>query len=114
MTVWPSGTTRPLASNLNVERRGQTIANLVVVPLGADGAVQLLVTVPGTDEVELDTVSVKVGDKSVDATAVPASESNEVSRTTILASVFSHSAAPSGSVAGSRRSGSIRRSSTSP
>ncbi len=41
VTVWPSGTTRPVASNLNVERRGQTIANLVVVPLGADGAVQL-------------------------------------------------------------------------
>src|SRR5258707_7764268 len=32
VTVWPSGQDRPLASNLNVVA-GQTVPNLVVVPL---------------------------------------------------------------------------------
>ncbi len=41
VTVWPAGTARPLASNLNVTFRGQNAPNLVVVPLGADGAVSL-------------------------------------------------------------------------
>ena len=41
VTVWPAGSAMPLASNLNVERRGQTIANLVVVRLGSGGAVSL-------------------------------------------------------------------------
>ncbi len=41
VTVWPSGLPRPLASNLNLERAGQTIPNQVIVPVGADGAVQL-------------------------------------------------------------------------
>lgn len=40
LTAWPGGTTRPLASNLNY-RAGQTVPNLVVVPVGADGTVQL-------------------------------------------------------------------------
>jgi hypothetical protein len=39
-TVWPSGGRRPTASNLNVERSGQTIANQVVVGVGA-GAVDV-------------------------------------------------------------------------
>src|SRR5205823_2461836 len=41
VTAWPAGLPRPLASNLNVERAGQTIANLVMVPLSADGKVVL-------------------------------------------------------------------------
>ena len=41
VTVWPSGLALPTASNLNVERPGQTIANLVIVPVGANGAVSL-------------------------------------------------------------------------
>lgn len=41
VTVWPSGVARPLASNLNLERPGQTVPNQVIVPVGADGAVQL-------------------------------------------------------------------------
>ncbi len=41
VTCWPAGTARPLASNLNIERAGQTIANQVVVPVGADGRVSL-------------------------------------------------------------------------
>ncbi len=41
VTVWPSGIDRPLASNINTERVGQTIANQVIVPVGPDGKVQL-------------------------------------------------------------------------
>jgi DNA-binding beta-propeller fold protein YncE len=41
VTVWPSGLPQPTASNLNVERVGQTIANAVVVPVGADGSVDI-------------------------------------------------------------------------
>ncbi|WP_431679724.1 PKD domain-containing protein [Kitasatospora sp. KL5] len=39
-TLWPTGQTRPTASNLNV-KAGQTVANLVTVPVGKDGTVQL-------------------------------------------------------------------------
>ncbi|HEX5115138.1 MAG TPA: PKD domain-containing protein [Pseudonocardiaceae bacterium] len=38
LTVYPDGTTRPTASNLNYTA-GQTIPNLVTVPVGADGKV---------------------------------------------------------------------------
>jgi DNA-binding beta-propeller fold protein YncE len=41
VTVWPTGLSQPTASNLNVERAGQTIANAVVVPVGTDGSVTL-------------------------------------------------------------------------
>jgi hypothetical protein len=40
VTVWPDGT-RPTTSNLNVSGVGETIANQVVVPVGADGSVRL-------------------------------------------------------------------------
>ncbi len=40
VTAYPSQTTRPEASNLNY-LKGQTVAGLVVVPVGADGAVTL-------------------------------------------------------------------------
>ncbi|MFN8020112.1 MAG: intradiol ring-cleavage dioxygenase [Acidimicrobiales bacterium] len=40
VTVWPDGS-RPTASNLNLESAGQTRANLVTVPVGADGSVRL-------------------------------------------------------------------------
>ncbi|WP_432903181.1 fibronectin type III domain-containing protein [Micromonospora matsumotoense] len=40
VTVYPGGTARPTASNVNYAR-GQTVANLVVVPVGADGTVVL-------------------------------------------------------------------------
>jgi hypothetical protein len=36
VTVFPSGTTRPLASNLNATRVGQTIPNHTIVALGSD------------------------------------------------------------------------------
>jgi YVTN family beta-propeller protein len=41
VTVWPAGLDRPEASNLNVERAGQTIPNLVIVPIGEGGAVDV-------------------------------------------------------------------------
>lgn len=40
ITAYPDGTTQPTASNLNF-RRGQTVPNLVVAPVGADGKVDL-------------------------------------------------------------------------
>lgn len=40
-TISPAGATRPTVSNLNVTGRNQTVANLVVVRLGAGGAVEL-------------------------------------------------------------------------
>ncbi len=41
VTAWPAGGGLPLASNLNVEAPGQTLANLVMVPLGAGQSVDL-------------------------------------------------------------------------
>jgi hypothetical protein len=40
LTVWPHGTTRPTASNLNFAA-GQTVANRVVVQVSADGKVDI-------------------------------------------------------------------------
>ncbi len=40
VTVYPDGTTRPVASNLNFTT-GETIPNLVTVPVGADGKIDL-------------------------------------------------------------------------
>ena len=46
LTVWPSGTPQQQTSNLNFQA-GQTIPNLVVVPVGADGKIQLFNGSPG-------------------------------------------------------------------
>jgi len=40
VTVYPSGTDRPLASNLNVTA-GQVIPNMVLARVGPDGAVMM-------------------------------------------------------------------------
>ena len=40
LTVWPTGTDRPTASSLNTAP-GTTVANMVVVPVGANGTIQL-------------------------------------------------------------------------
>jgi alpha-tubulin suppressor-like RCC1 family protein len=40
VTVWPDGT-RPNVSNINLDRRGQTLPNQVIVPIGADGAIRI-------------------------------------------------------------------------
>jgi hypothetical protein len=39
VTAWPSGTPRPIVSNLNVDHAGQTIPNFSVVRLGVGGKV---------------------------------------------------------------------------
>lgn len=41
LTVWPTGTSRPLASVLNLPARGATVPNLVVVPVGTGGRVSM-------------------------------------------------------------------------
>ena len=41
VTVYPTGITRPLASSINVDGPGQTIANLVTVPIGAGNSVDI-------------------------------------------------------------------------
>ena len=48
ITAWPSGQTRPLASNLNFAP-GQTIPNLVVAGLGSNGNVSLFNSAGSTD-----------------------------------------------------------------
>ncbi len=40
VTVWPAGAARPTASNLNVVA-GQTVPNMVIVPVGAGGKISL-------------------------------------------------------------------------
>ena len=55
LTVWPAGSARPVASNLNFVA-GQTVANLVMCKLGANGAVSLYNAV-GSSHVIADVVA---------------------------------------------------------
>ena len=41
VTVYPTGVSRPLASSINVDAAGLTIANLVTVPIGTGGTVDM-------------------------------------------------------------------------
>ncbi len=41
VTVWPSGTTRPLASTLNTSGPGETVPNAAIVRVGANGRISL-------------------------------------------------------------------------
>lgn len=50
LTVYPSGVERPTASNLNFSA-GQTVANMVIVPVGANGEVSLFNFAGRTDVV---------------------------------------------------------------
>jgi hypothetical protein len=43
LTVWPAGTARPQASNLNFVP-GQTVPNMVIVPVSADGQISVFVS----------------------------------------------------------------------
>jgi hypothetical protein len=52
LTIYPEGTTRPMASNLNWVA-GQTIANLVTVKLGTSNGITIF-NAAGTVEVVLD------------------------------------------------------------
>jgi hypothetical protein len=54
LSVWPGSTTQPLASDLNYVA-GQTVPNLVVVKLGADGSIDLF-NAAGTTDVVVDVV----------------------------------------------------------
>ena len=49
------------------------------------GQVQLLVSVPGSSDVDLNSVAVTIDGTKVDATAQPAANTNDVQRTTVLA-----------------------------
>jgi hypothetical protein len=53
LTVYPSGTGKPSASNVNYSA-GQTVPNLVVVPVGADGNVTVSNTSSGSAQVVAD------------------------------------------------------------
>ena len=50
LTVWPTGSTRPLSSNLNFVG-GQTVPNLVIVKLGTGGKISLFTPTPSADVV---------------------------------------------------------------
>jgi chitodextrinase len=50
LTVWPSGTSMPLSSDLNFVGR-QTVPNLVVVQVGTDGKIDVFNSVGSTDVV---------------------------------------------------------------
>lgn len=60
LTVYPSGTTKPLASNLNWAA-GTTVPNLVTVKLGSNGKVSLFQSGPGTAQVIVDVAGYYVG-----------------------------------------------------
>ncbi|PBC78581.1 pro-kumamolisin-like protein [Streptomyces sp. TLI_235] len=53
LNAWPGNTTRPGSSNLNWDTKGQTIANLVTVPVN-NGVVDLALTSPGSANVIVD------------------------------------------------------------
>ena len=60
LTVFPSGTSRPLASNLNWTP-GLTIPNMVVVKVGTNGSVSLYQSGPGTAQVIADVAGYYLG-----------------------------------------------------
>ncbi|MBS2965096.1 right-handed parallel beta-helix repeat-containing protein [Actinocrinis puniceicyclus] len=55
LTVYPDGTTRPTASNLNFSA-GQVIANAVIVPVGTDGKIRVFNGSSGGTDVLVDVV----------------------------------------------------------
>jgi hypothetical protein len=66
--VWPSGTSRQETSNLNFQA-GQNIPNLVVVPVGADGKIQLYNGSPGTVHLVADVTGYILGTPAPSAAA---------------------------------------------
>jgi len=71
VTVWPSGGPVPATSNLNFPP-GQNIADTVVVPLGADGAIQLFNGSSGAVDLVVDVTGYFTGGVPTDAgTLVP-------------------------------------------
>src|SRR5664280_2530649 len=61
ITVYPDGTSTPNASNLNF-LTGQTIPNLVVVPIGANGKIRLANGSPGTTQLIADVAGYYLSD----------------------------------------------------
>ena len=59
LTVWPTGTTRPVASNLNYVA-GQTVPNMVVAKLGADGSIAIFAS-QGCPDVIVDVTGYFIG-----------------------------------------------------
>jgi hypothetical protein len=47
VTVWPAGASMPMASNLNADQRGDTVANLVTVMVPATGDISLFTSSGG-------------------------------------------------------------------
>jgi hypothetical protein len=66
LSVYPGGGTATVTSNVNV-REGEVRANLVVVPLGADGSIRLGTT--GIDDVVIDMVGYVTSDAAPDSDA---------------------------------------------
>lgn len=54
LTVYPTGTSRPLASNLNWSAGGTTVPNAVTVKVGTGGTVELYQSGPGTAQAIVD------------------------------------------------------------
>ncbi len=73
ITVWPSGSERPLASNLNFVR-GLTVPNLVIVPVGPDGFVNLYNGSPGSTHLIADVLGYFPGPVSADPASVMLTE----------------------------------------
>src|SRR5664279_4791527 len=69
LTVFPSGTTRQSTSNLNFQA-GQSIPNLVVVPVGADGKFSLYNGSTGTVQMLADVTGYIVGGTPINPGAV--------------------------------------------
>lgn len=53
ITLWPSGTARPGTSTMNLAT-GQTLSNFAIVPLGADGAINVYNAIAGGPDIALD------------------------------------------------------------
>jgi hypothetical protein len=62
LTAWPTGAARPVASNLNF-RAGQSVANLAVVGVGANGRISIF-SLAGTVDVVVDVVGWYASDTS--------------------------------------------------
>lgn len=60
VTVWPSGQPRQETSNLNFQK-GQNIPNLVMVPVGSDGKIQLYNGSTGTVQLVADVAGYVIG-----------------------------------------------------
>ena len=71
--MWPSGTAKQQTSNLNFQA-GQNIPNLVVVPVGADGKIQLFNGSAGTVQLLADVTGyIVAGIPTVPGAVVPLS-----------------------------------------